>query len=374
MQQPDSWYVGIGQVNGDHCESTIYREGYWNDLKNNHPDYPFPQIFDDKVDDFIARLDIILSPNLPYKKRGFMQLGHSECRICGCMNGYSDLFIRYDSITYIIPEGLMHYYKEHNVHPSEEFREFINNIYDRENLDHLVKNYENEMINIISDIANKLIVECMNDSNLDRENMVYNILDNIASNNIYPDADIIEFIGLVDTGIDDYDVSALSALKWFSDISIQHINMGRVDRIDEFKWRFDINSCNHTDFKTKIIATVKNEFSTLTENINKPINFTKINTTNIISVIRDTFKKIFVTKDLYKNIAYEYINHIYTKDDLLNNDEIVFLKNIHYAFITKYKLYKNVLINAYAPVFSAYQTKMSILRILSGRGGQAYTG
>jgi hypothetical protein len=55
-------------------------------------------------------------------------LGSSYCRLCDLnFNGNKELKLIKDNITFTFPEGLIHYYIQHNVEPSNEFKEFILN-------------------------------------------------------------------------------------------------------------------------------------------------------------------------------------------------------------------------------------------------------
>lgn len=56
-------------------------------------------------------------------KRVAMWMGSSDCRICGCCNGNTDL----SDGNYIWPMGFSHYVKVHNVKPPEEFLEHVKN-------------------------------------------------------------------------------------------------------------------------------------------------------------------------------------------------------------------------------------------------------
>lgn len=55
--------------------------------------------------------------------------GSSECRICGQSNGCLEYWLNQDQVTYVVPEGYLHYLEQHNVHPSREFIDFINYYY-----------------------------------------------------------------------------------------------------------------------------------------------------------------------------------------------------------------------------------------------------
>ena len=44
------------------------------------------------------------------------------------MNGNKEYSYTIKDITFYIPEGLRHYYTEHNVHPSDKFRKFVEDV------------------------------------------------------------------------------------------------------------------------------------------------------------------------------------------------------------------------------------------------------
>lgn len=109
---------------------TEYVEEYWwnKDLPNQK--YPNPITTKTAVDAiFLAKLEEITSkieenklPNSSYEHyRGF-----SECRVCHYQyNGAKEYKFVSGGVTYRYPEGLMHYYQQHNVQPSNKFYEAV---------------------------------------------------------------------------------------------------------------------------------------------------------------------------------------------------------------------------------------------------------
>jgi hypothetical protein len=113
-------------------------EGYWYD---GDPTHPVPRELDYATDDaFIAKLEVVndcinngqsvlYGRRLIYKHFMITEIsymGFSNCRICDVGNGHTELSITNDNdVTFTYPSGLMHYFKNHKIHPSPEFREFI---------------------------------------------------------------------------------------------------------------------------------------------------------------------------------------------------------------------------------------------------------
>ena len=82
-----------------------------------------PIVTDVPVDDeFLNKFNLVqtVSPIESY-------MGVSKCRVCDCCNGNGEYFATHNGVTFRFPNGLEHYYRDHNVHPSPEFREFIMN-------------------------------------------------------------------------------------------------------------------------------------------------------------------------------------------------------------------------------------------------------
>lgn len=89
--------------------------------KNKLQTYPYPLGTNEKVDKkFLKKFK---------KVTEFAEFdnfkGTSWCRICNEPNGSGEYTINYRGKIYKYPEGLEHYYVEHNVKPSDEFKEAI---------------------------------------------------------------------------------------------------------------------------------------------------------------------------------------------------------------------------------------------------------
>ena len=103
-------------------------EGYWAPTKRMYVDdawklYNYPIVTSEPVDtEFLSKLNSILERLEPMR-----YFGCSNCRVCGQNNGSTEYRIEKDGTTFRMPEGMTHYYVDHNVHPSPEFREFVMN-------------------------------------------------------------------------------------------------------------------------------------------------------------------------------------------------------------------------------------------------------
>jgi len=127
--------------------STQFIEGYWrphvtrsNEEDNDSEAYPFPVNSGKEVDkDFLVKLGKIMNI-INYDEKtidttGKITLsclqykGYSFCRLCdNNKNGSSDYILKKGNHRYTFPQGVMHYYKEHHVQPSDEFYELIMSI------------------------------------------------------------------------------------------------------------------------------------------------------------------------------------------------------------------------------------------------------
>lgn len=115
-------------------------EGYWDETNlpiENETSYNEISEFIDKLD----KIEIALGKNggseieinahlkdsgLSYRTGYF---GSSICRICDQTNGWYE-YITHDLCNekkFTWPEGLIHYYREHGVKPSDKFKSFIMN-------------------------------------------------------------------------------------------------------------------------------------------------------------------------------------------------------------------------------------------------------
>jgi hypothetical protein len=116
------------------CE---FIEGYWFPLDENvkerdyiEPMYPMPLPMplqtirtDVKYKLFLDKLNE-LTKNTAECINYF---GSSTCRICKKVNGSAEYKLTSGNITFRYPEGLIHYYEDHDVYPSEEFHDFVMN-------------------------------------------------------------------------------------------------------------------------------------------------------------------------------------------------------------------------------------------------------
>lgn len=105
--------------------STRYVEGYWQEFNEcgccNKIIYPYPRPTDMQVSPIFLQ-------NLEYVKK-YSKIecffGPSDCRLCGTSLGGNEFSFKTEGITYVFPDGIDHYYKEHGVQPSEEFSDAI---------------------------------------------------------------------------------------------------------------------------------------------------------------------------------------------------------------------------------------------------------
>ena len=103
-------------------------EGYWFPLEPTDKDYdisypkPISSIEPISID-FTNKL--ILLTNTVATTESYY--GSSTCRLCQCSNGSEEHTLIFQEVQFIYPSGLIHYYKDHNVHPSKEFYNFVMN-------------------------------------------------------------------------------------------------------------------------------------------------------------------------------------------------------------------------------------------------------
>jgi hypothetical protein len=100
--------------------ATTFVEGYW--WSEEEPSLPFPIETKVPVDaEFLKKLEAVIKVS-PVQH----SYGMSWCRICKCSNGSGEYIItNKHNVRFRVPEGLLHYYKVHNVHPSKEFTDFM---------------------------------------------------------------------------------------------------------------------------------------------------------------------------------------------------------------------------------------------------------
>ena len=89
--------------------------GFWRGSKNETSELPWPTDYYDPHWDEEEREAV--ATYLDSGKIADSYRGWSECRVCGCMNGTSDM----TDGTYLWPEGLSHYVREHNIRLPREF-------------------------------------------------------------------------------------------------------------------------------------------------------------------------------------------------------------------------------------------------------------
>ena len=96
-------------------------EGYWFSKSNENELYPIPISSKEQVDkEFLDKLDKKII-TLNYDQN----MGGSECRLCDKITGGDEYYFTHNNMQIRFPNGLVHYYKEHNVHPSQEFYDII---------------------------------------------------------------------------------------------------------------------------------------------------------------------------------------------------------------------------------------------------------
>lgn len=104
---------------------TEFIEGYWQEYNEcgccNKLKYPYP------VNSGIC-VDPVFLQNLEHIKKYCKvdyYFGASFCRLCETAVGGSEYSFKSDGKTYRFPEGIVHYYSQHNVQPSDEFMEAV---------------------------------------------------------------------------------------------------------------------------------------------------------------------------------------------------------------------------------------------------------
>lgn len=106
-----------------------YIEGYWYSSDKYGDKYPRPLISNNNVDlTFIEKLKKLMTnienKNINGEHIGYR--GYSYCRLCpNEHNGTTEYIFYVNDIKYRFPEGLLHYYVDHNVQPSAEFYKVI---------------------------------------------------------------------------------------------------------------------------------------------------------------------------------------------------------------------------------------------------------
>jgi len=139
-----------------------YAEGYWYNITKNKPNKCNIFGYDSTIDDSILPFpiqeenpDIIFHDKLKEISKYFSYtsyLGSSFDRLGNKNMGGGEYSFEINNITYVFPEGYFIYLKDYNVHPSVEFRNIIETLYED------MKNY-----NLEQEKYNKLnkICRCM---------------------------------------------------------------------------------------------------------------------------------------------------------------------------------------------------------------------
>jgi hypothetical protein len=117
--------IDVNQLNNyplTKVSDKCYIEGYWATIGYGYDlSYPWPKPGDQQVNqDFLDRLE-----ELKNESEVTSSFGFSTCRLCGKNNGGDEYRVTKNDITFLIPEGLVHYYEDHLVQPSEEFYNFV---------------------------------------------------------------------------------------------------------------------------------------------------------------------------------------------------------------------------------------------------------
>lgn len=104
----------------------IYTEGYWKKNIDEKSEYPFPEEGEECTnEEFLEMLEELTNE---YAKCTQFR-GYSMCRLCKQQNGTEEFTLYGLDCAYIYPEGLFHYYEDHNVKPSNNFVTFIRKLY-----------------------------------------------------------------------------------------------------------------------------------------------------------------------------------------------------------------------------------------------------
>lgn len=100
-------------------------EGFW--YSEYEPYYPMPISTSTKVDNkFLQKLTSILNTKNDTNNIKIEWFdGCSDCRLCEEEYGSQTFHCTFNGITWSFPSGLIHYYQDHNVQPSNDFYKFI---------------------------------------------------------------------------------------------------------------------------------------------------------------------------------------------------------------------------------------------------------
>lgn len=106
--------------------NNVYCEGYWREKKNSNKKLPYPKSEKEKINQkFIEKL-LNIQKIAHITTRNKYDINH----FTGELNGNKEYNITYESVDLDIKkikwtEGLIIYYIHHNVHPSNEFYDFV---------------------------------------------------------------------------------------------------------------------------------------------------------------------------------------------------------------------------------------------------------
>jgi hypothetical protein len=94
----------------------IIKEGFWYSKREHNLHQPFNGGDWAEKEQFILKVETLQNRLTPVRSKGW-----SICRICNCMNGSDE----YSYKNFVWPSGYLHYIRDHNVHPSEQFKKLI---------------------------------------------------------------------------------------------------------------------------------------------------------------------------------------------------------------------------------------------------------
>lgn len=108
-----------------------YTTGFWYSKSKKHLPMPI-ETKTPVCNEWVQKLTSVIYSRFT-TSMGFM--GYSHCRLCDkWCNGSHTYLIVYKHIECAFPQGLLHYYRDHNVQPDPWFVNFINMIYKKENI------------------------------------------------------------------------------------------------------------------------------------------------------------------------------------------------------------------------------------------------
>jgi hypothetical protein len=108
----------------------VYREGFWAPDKDTKSKFPFPVESENQIGPkFVEKMNDVMDFISRHKgsQYGCTQYkGVSYCRLCNYRhNGSCEFWFYYKGKKYVFPEGLNHYFEEHSVHPTADFKKAI---------------------------------------------------------------------------------------------------------------------------------------------------------------------------------------------------------------------------------------------------------